>query len=545
MEDQGSTLVAITSKPLCEGDTSIIQNVLAPDLASTAFERLETEVKWLRMSHQGGEVPRLVAVQGDVDDEGNMPVYRHPADESPPLLPFSPTVLAIKAATEKHLGHPLNHVLIQFYRDGKDYISEHSDKTLDIVPGSFIANVSLGAERTMIFRTKRVDKDPSRNTSKVSAEPAPATAPPATDDATPTAASDPTPDDSQKRRTQRANLPHNSLCRMGLVTNMRWLHAIRQDKRLDREKTPAELAFGGRRISLTFRHIGTYLNAPQTLIWGQGAVSKTKATAGSVMNGQGPEAVKMLRAFGTENHSSEFDWARHYGDGFDVLHMSASPRFFTGPDEIVNSRLALALAGMGVAHARGSTGVTDKPDSVKFVDNDAARSTVEGGLAVLLYLDAVYGNGGDGAPAPPRSEIARKLTRLQQGLTLLERFRSAKRAATEKTAEDPAAHLKALRRELAAWDGYAREAREASGAEAGPAYMAGGPRASVADFAVWPVLHAMVGLCGGGCLGGYDDLAKYYWMMRESEAVIKVYDGESEDGDAAAAAAAATTTSTK
>jgi alkylated DNA repair dioxygenase AlkB len=40
-------------------------------------------------------------------------------------------------------------VLIQLYRTGADYISEHSDKTIDVVRGSRIVNVSLGARRTM------------------------------------------------------------------------------------------------------------------------------------------------------------------------------------------------------------------------------------------------------------------------------------------------------------------------------------------------------------------------------------------------------------
>lgn len=132
----------ILQKGICEGDTDIIGNVLADDLVKNAFENLSHEVQWQCMLHQGGEVPRLVAVQGEVADDGSMPVYRHPSDESPPLLPFSPTVSAIKAATGKHLGHPLNHVLIQFYRDGRDYISEHRDKTIDVVKGSYIANVS-------------------------------------------------------------------------------------------------------------------------------------------------------------------------------------------------------------------------------------------------------------------------------------------------------------------------------------------------------------------------------------------------------------------
>lgn len=48
---------------------------------------------------------------------------------------------------EDALQHPVNHVLIQYYRSGNDYISEHSDKTIDVVRDSKIVNVSLGAER--------------------------------------------------------------------------------------------------------------------------------------------------------------------------------------------------------------------------------------------------------------------------------------------------------------------------------------------------------------------------------------------------------------
>ena len=99
------------------------------------------------MSHQGGDVPRLVSVQGEIGEDGSIPIYRHPADESPPLLPFTPAVSLIRSEVERRLGHKVNHCLIQFYRNGTDYISEHSDKTLDIAPDSFIANVSLGASK--------------------------------------------------------------------------------------------------------------------------------------------------------------------------------------------------------------------------------------------------------------------------------------------------------------------------------------------------------------------------------------------------------------
>ncbi|KAI5921010.1 hypothetical protein F4810DRAFT_722935 [Camillea tinctor] len=478
------------SEPLCEGDTRVFYDVLPPILAENIFERIRDEVLWQRMSHQGGEVPRLVAVQGQIDEDGTMPVYRHPADESPPLLAFSPTVAEIKRVIERRLGHPLNHVLIQFYRDGNDYISEHSDKTLDIVKGSFIANVSLGAERTMTLRTKRPPKE-----KRALAEETPGASGP-------------------KRQIQRARLPHNSLCKMGLVTNMRWLHGIRQDKRLDREKSEAELAYDGGRISLTFRQIGTFLDRDNKLIWGQGARAKSKEQAREVVNGQTPEAIRMLQGFGRENQSTEFDWTEYYGEGFDVLHISTAARLFLSSDPVVNMRIQLMLAEYGISYARGSMSPhfhwkdgkpTRDPAAIpedlpiKFVDNDVSKTTVHGGLGIMLYLDRKHA--ARSAQLPSSSpDLARELERFQQGLGLLDKYRAC-HAPTDS---------KALRRELATWDAYAREAGE---------FIAGSAM-SLADFAFWPVLHAIVSSTDGEF--NFKDLKAYYEhiKMRASGAQV-------------------------
>ena len=110
------------------GDSRIVHQVLSSPLSEDAFELLKDEVDWQTMHHRGGAVPRLVAVQGEIREDGGVPVYRHPADESPPLLEFSPTVEAIREEVEKVVGQTLNHALIQLYRGGDDNISEHSDK---------------------------------------------------------------------------------------------------------------------------------------------------------------------------------------------------------------------------------------------------------------------------------------------------------------------------------------------------------------------------------------------------------------------------------
>lgn len=110
------------------GDSRIIHNALSSPCISSAFQQLKNEVHWQTMLHRSGQVPRLVAVQGEVGPDGEVPVYRHPADESPPLLPFTATVQCIRAEAELQLGQAFNHALIQLYRDGIDNISEHADK---------------------------------------------------------------------------------------------------------------------------------------------------------------------------------------------------------------------------------------------------------------------------------------------------------------------------------------------------------------------------------------------------------------------------------
>ena len=122
-----ATLLGPTDK-IGSGDSRIICNAISSSVMNSAFERLKEEVVWQRMLHRSGQVPRLVAVQGEAVEDGDVPIYRHPADESPTLLAFTQTVGQIRREVEGLLSQPFNHALIQLYRDGIDNISEHADK---------------------------------------------------------------------------------------------------------------------------------------------------------------------------------------------------------------------------------------------------------------------------------------------------------------------------------------------------------------------------------------------------------------------------------
>jgi nicotinamidase-related amidase/alkylated DNA repair dioxygenase AlkB len=263
------------------GDSTLDCAALSPCINEQTFDRLYEEVTWNSMIHRGSAVPRLIALQGTKELDGVEPLYRHPADAQPPLTYWTPTIDSIRQEVEQSIGHPLNHCLIQLYRNGRDFIGEHADKTLDVMRPSAIVNVSIGATRSMIFRSKQ-----------------------------------------QKGLVpQKLPLPHGSLFMLNLDSNQKFYHGIKQ------------LGSGGTdapRISLTLRYIGTYYDPNNGAVWGIGAPSKTRAEANDRVewiNALSPEerlakekaeADRMLRLFREENINDNFD-ANSYQPGFDIL----------------------------------------------------------------------------------------------------------------------------------------------------------------------------------------------------------------------------------
>ena len=169
-------------------------------------------------------------------------------------------------------------MLIQRYNQGKEFISEHADKTLDIRKGTNIINMSFGATRTMILRPKKDTRT------------------------------------GKEGETLRIDLPHNSIFILGWETNKQYLHGIRKDSREDKFKTKGELAFDGKRISLTCRDIATFYDPVTKKLTGQGArKEKTDLT-------QEQEKELLYHAFHHENSITNFDWKETYGTGFNVLN---------------------------------------------------------------------------------------------------------------------------------------------------------------------------------------------------------------------------------
>ena len=304
--------MATTDDHKIAGDSWLLPALLPECDAATVFARLKAEIVWQEMFHRGGAVPRLVCMQGTLTSRGAgwvEPIYRHPADDQPPMVAWSPTVELVRRAVNMHRhGAPVNHALIQLYRGGDDYISEHADKTLDVRRGSSIVSVSFGATRQFILRPKKGLAEATKG---------------------------------RARDKLRIDLPHNSMFSLGWETNRAWLHSIRRDRRPASTKRPDELRDTGERISLTFRTIDTFCaraasggrHCDYRFIWGQGAPHRDEASAASAVvvaeaeagdpSGEAlrawrqAESARLLHAFHDENADPEFDWDAAYGGGFE------------------------------------------------------------------------------------------------------------------------------------------------------------------------------------------------------------------------------------
>ena len=144
------------------GDSKYIENILGEDDLLELNQYIQTQKEnrnyFEEMTLKSGIVPRLMRQEYEKIEGKGIPIYRHPCDKNLNSFPFNSHIIKIRDNITNRLGvdkQEFNHCLIQYYRNSRDNISLHSDKTLDIHEGSMIVNYSIGASRTMLFRKKK------------------------------------------------------------------------------------------------------------------------------------------------------------------------------------------------------------------------------------------------------------------------------------------------------------------------------------------------------------------------------------------------------
>jgi alkylated DNA repair dioxygenase AlkB len=93
--------------------------------------------------------PRLVCAFGD---EGLR--YRYSGVERT-TRPWPARLGALAQRLSALAEHGFNYALVNWYRDGDDYLGWHADKEADLEPDASIASVSLGATRRFLLRDKK------------------------------------------------------------------------------------------------------------------------------------------------------------------------------------------------------------------------------------------------------------------------------------------------------------------------------------------------------------------------------------------------------
>jgi glutathione S-transferase len=332
---------------------------------------------------------------------------------------------------------------------------------------------------------------------------------------------------------------------------MHWLHGVRADKRPSQQKSSEERSFGGERISITFRYIGTFVELSTQKIWGQGAKHKERAAAGRILTKDNVEMESMIEAFGKENHQPDFNWDREYGQGFDVIDLvSEKTKLTLCDDKVANLRVRLSLSEKRIQYviAERAAPAPEEPRATRykfhpwthglsntekpiFRDVDEDASETEGDLAILFYLEKFY-------PFPvPEGASSRELhratalifTRASKSNELLFWWRELQamhpdRANSPSVALNPGAErpvtpnltfLEEFNQDLDVWEGYAAEAE-----------FIAGDFWTIIDCAFWPVLDDIISGWEKFDAARYTKLLDYHQRVLGREDVQKTLEGK-------------------
>jgi alkylated DNA repair dioxygenase AlkB len=183
-----------------DGSALLIPDFLSPDASDAILQELLTTEPWESQSlHMYGKMvsePRLSTWHAEPHV-----TYTYSGALRTPIA-WTPTLLALREACERHTAHTFNGLLVNQYRNGNDHLGWHADDELSNGPEPLIASLSFGAERRFYLRHRETNQ------------------------------------------TVSTQLPHGSLLVMSGLSQKCWLHRVAKEPHVTQP-----------RINLTFRHL--------------------------------------------------------------------------------------------------------------------------------------------------------------------------------------------------------------------------------------------------------------------------------------------------
>ncbi|MBW4534583.1 MAG: alpha-ketoglutarate-dependent dioxygenase AlkB [Pleurocapsa minor HA4230-MV1] len=139
-----------------DGEVIMYRNFFEELESDQLFNELLGSINWrqdkIKMFGKEVDLPRLTAWYGDRGKS-----YKYSGINMNPDT-WTPTLLSIKERVEKVVELNFNSVLLNLYRNGKDYVSWHSDDEPELEQNSIIASISFGETRRFQLRHK-LNKD--------------------------------------------------------------------------------------------------------------------------------------------------------------------------------------------------------------------------------------------------------------------------------------------------------------------------------------------------------------------------------------------------
>jgi alkylated DNA repair dioxygenase AlkB len=128
------------------------ENYFSKQESDKYFNSLIEKINWkqdtINMYGRVLPLPRLSAWYGDDDKP-----YTYSGINLQPN-PWSPELLELKSAIEKEANTSFSSVLLNRYRDGKDYVGWHTDAEKELGQNPIIGSVNFGASRK--FQLRRI-----------------------------------------------------------------------------------------------------------------------------------------------------------------------------------------------------------------------------------------------------------------------------------------------------------------------------------------------------------------------------------------------------
>jgi len=137
---------------LPDADVVLYENYFNQTESNELFEKLKNNIEWRqdKMKIYGNEInlPRLTAWYGENDKNYSFSgISLNPKN-------WTSELLQIKQRIEKIVNTNFNSVLLNFYRDGKDSISWHTDAEKELGKNPIIASVTFGETRQFQLKHK-------------------------------------------------------------------------------------------------------------------------------------------------------------------------------------------------------------------------------------------------------------------------------------------------------------------------------------------------------------------------------------------------------